>query len=143
MTLITFLDAIQDAKIQAEIVVSDRGRLQPVMEIRAMENVVMLMCRPRAATAAVLPGRNLPCPGKADANHFCELCSQPMCPDCGKVHTGGDFCVRCGQFHADSAQASQGNPSPPLTLRQTIECIERETIERINARPSSGAEPKP
>ena len=41
------LDAIQDSKITADLVVSDRGRLQPVTEIRAMGNVVMLICRPR------------------------------------------------------------------------------------------------
>jgi hypothetical protein len=49
MTLKALLDAIQDAKITADLVVSDRGRLQPVTAIRAMGNVVMLICRPRPA----------------------------------------------------------------------------------------------
>jgi hypothetical protein len=47
LTIKALLDAIEDAKITADLVVSDRGRLQPVTEIRAMGNVVMLICRPR------------------------------------------------------------------------------------------------
>ena len=47
MSLKDFLDAIQDSKIQAELVVSDKGRLQPVTAIRAGAGVVTLVCRPR------------------------------------------------------------------------------------------------
>ena len=47
MTLKDLLDVIQDSKIHAELVVSDKGRLQPVTEIRAGAGVVTLVCRPR------------------------------------------------------------------------------------------------
>jgi hypothetical protein len=47
MTLKALLDAIQDSKITADVVVSDKGRLQPVTRIEANRGVVMLICRPR------------------------------------------------------------------------------------------------
>ena len=47
MTIKALLEAIQDAKITADVVVSDRGRLHPVTKIQASANVVMLICRAR------------------------------------------------------------------------------------------------
>ena len=47
MTIKALLDAIEDSKITADLVISDRGRLQPVTKIQASQNVVMLICRPR------------------------------------------------------------------------------------------------
>lgn len=47
MTLKTFLDSIQDSKITADLVISDRGRLLAVTKIEATAHVVMLVCRPR------------------------------------------------------------------------------------------------
>jgi 3-keto-L-gulonate-6-phosphate decarboxylase len=47
MSLKDFLEAIQDSKVHADIVVSDKGRLQPVTVIRAGAGVVMLVCRPK------------------------------------------------------------------------------------------------
>ena len=47
MSLKDFLEAIQDSKVHADIVVSDKGRLQPVTVVRAGAGVVMLVCRPR------------------------------------------------------------------------------------------------
>ena len=58
MTLKDFLDAIQDSKIQAELVVSDKGRLQPVTAIRAGAGVVTLVCRPRQAWEAIRAEKN-------------------------------------------------------------------------------------
>jgi len=47
MTAKALSEAIQDTKISASVVVSDRGRLQPVTRIVAAPGVVMLICRPR------------------------------------------------------------------------------------------------
>jgi len=49
MTLKALIDAVQDSKISADVVVSDLGRLQPVTRLVAGANVVMLICRPRPA----------------------------------------------------------------------------------------------
>ena len=55
MTLKTLLGAIQDTKIGASLVVSDRGRLQAVTQIVTSSRVVMLICRPRPRWEATAP----------------------------------------------------------------------------------------
>jgi len=55
MTLKHFLDSIQDSKITADLVISDRGRLLAVTKIEATAHVVMLVCRPKPQAAPKPP----------------------------------------------------------------------------------------
>jgi 3-keto-L-gulonate-6-phosphate decarboxylase len=52
VTVKQLLEAIEDSKINATLVVQDKGHRLAVTEIRAGEHIVTLVCRPRTQTIA-------------------------------------------------------------------------------------------